>query len=257
MRRLGCASSLFGGPLEEALASIARAGGEEVDLWAVPHQCEHVRPAIDDPDAVAEQVRAAGLHANALSLYGCRGAQLDDGLEWAARAGVPRVVFESFGPDFRGFLEPYLARAAELGVEVCVENHIDCPVDSIASARRLFEQVDSPVLGLAYAPIHSAALGEPVEQALAELAPWIRLLYVWDVPQAQTGVAWLREHWHRTGLDQLPGYGRLDFAALAPLLPDGADLSLCAHGTQDWPAARVEAELVRSRDYLRMRGWPV
>jgi hypothetical protein len=76
------------------------------------------------------------------------------------------------------------------------------------------------------------------------------------VPRQQTGVAWLREHWHRTGLDQLPGYGALDFAALAPLLPD-CDLSLCAHGTADWPAGRVEAELVRSREYLRLRGWPV
>ena len=94
MRRLGCASSLFGGPLGEALASIARAGYEEVDLWAVPHQCEHVRPADDDPDAVAEQVRAAGLRANALSLYGCRGAQLDEAQAAfeAAAAGAAKVV---------------------------------------------------------------------------------------------------------------------------------------------------------------------
>ena len=250
--RLGCASALLARlPLGEALDAIAAAGYDDVDLWAVPGQCEHVRLE-DDPAAVRFELDRAGLGANALSIYGARGGRLDAGLEWAARAGVPRVVFESFGPDFESFLGPYAECAAELGVEICVENHIDCPVDTIASAAALLGRF--PSVTLAYAPIHTEAVGESVTEALRELGPRIGLLYAWDVPAALTGEAWLREHWHRTGDAQLPGSGRLDFAALAPLLPD-APRSLCAHGTADWATERITGELVRSRAFLAASGW--
>jgi sugar phosphate isomerase/epimerase len=256
MRPLGCVSALFGGDLGAALASIARSGYEEVELWSAPNQCQHVHLKEDRPEKVAEQLSAAGLRASALSLYGRRGDELYQGLEWAARANIPRVVFESSWPDFPSFLRPYLARAEELGVTVCIENHVDRPIDSIRSMVQLLSEVGSPALGLAYAPIHTVALGESVDEALRELREWIRLFYVWDVPRQMTGVAWLRDHWRETGLDQLPGYGGLDFAVLGRSLPDSA-LSVFAEGMSDWPPGWVESELVRSRGYLRDRGWAV
>ena len=189
MRPLGAVSALFGGDLGAALDSIARSGYEEVELWSAPNQCQHVRLEHDRPEKVAEQEGSAGLRPSALALYGRRADQLYRGLEWAARAQIPRVVFESFWPDFHAFLGPYLVRAEEMGVIVCIENHVDRPIDSIASMLHLVSEVPSPALGLAYAPIHTVALGEAVDGALRELRQWIRLFYVWDVPQQMTGVA--------------------------------------------------------------------
>jgi len=171
-------------------------------------------------------------------------------------AAIRRVVFHPFGDDFLARIRSYAARAEALGVEVALENHIDCPIDSIASARWLLDEIGSTAVGLALASVHSLAVGEPFERMLTELADRAFLVYVWDVPRAQAGVAWLRENWRGHPRDQLPGYGTLDFVSLARVAPD-VDASLCVHGTEDWPLERLRAELVRSRLYLATCGWAV
>jgi sugar phosphate isomerase/epimerase len=255
--RLGCASSLFSAySRSEALATIAAAGYTHVDLWASPVLCDHVRVTADDPQAVAEEVRSHGLEVNALSLFARDWEHLARGLEFAARAGMPRVIFHPFGEDFGERIGPYAARAEELGVQVALENHIDCPIDSIGSARWWLDGIGSPAVGLALASVHSLAVGEAFERMLAELGEHAFLVYVWDVPRWSGGVAWMREHWSHLGRDQLPGYGLLDFAAVGELAPD-VDASLCAHGTESWSLERLRYELVRSRLYLATCGWPV
>jgi sugar phosphate isomerase/epimerase len=255
--RLGCASSLFSAfERGEALAAIATAGYTDVDLWASPALCEHVRVGADDPQAVAEEVAAHGLGVNALSLFARDWEHLGRGLEWAARAGIPRVIFHPFGDDFGERIGPYVERADELGVQVALENHIDCPIDSIGSARWWLDRIGSPAVGLALASVHSLAVGEPFEGMLTALGDRAFLVYVWDVPRQARGVAWLREHWSHFGRDQLPGYGRLDWAAVGEVAP-AVDASLCVHGTEDWSLARLGNELVRSRLYLATCGWPV
>jgi sugar phosphate isomerase/epimerase len=256
-RRLGCASSLFAAASRrDAIRAIAAAGYEAVDLWASPRLCEHVDVRADDPQVVLAEVAEHGLRVNALTLYARDHDHLRAGLEWAGAAGVERVVFHPFGDDFLDFVVPYVARAAELGVEVALENHIDCPIDSIASARWWLDRIGASNVGLALASPHAVAIGEGFERTLAALADHVRLLYVWDVPKACTGVAWLREHWWDHALEQLPGYGSVDFAEVARIAPD-VEASVSVHGCERWPLERTRSELVRARLYLATQGWQV
>ena len=78
-----------------------------------------------------------------------------------------------------GFM-PFVRRAEELGVQIGIENHRGSVINSIASMRELLDRVESPALGIAFAPIHVHMAQEDIPEAIHAVGDRIALCYAWD-----------------------------------------------------------------------------
>lgn len=153
----------------EALAGIAGAGFTSVELSSVPGWTEHVaRNASDSElDAIARQVREAGL--DAISLSGHSDLASEEGVEAFRRAihicrqlGIPYLTTSTGGHDDtsagsveeqrKAFLErfgPLADEAADGGITICIETHGGLSATG-ALAAELIEAIDKPNVGINY-----------------------------------------------------------------------------------------------------------
>jgi len=127
-----------------------------------------------------------GLRPAALSLYGNDVTRALAGIDFAAAIQAPLVVTGAgvSGPaEAIGYLGPLLKRAATRGVLVAPENHVNSPFESLAEIEGLLSSLDSPHLGVAYAPPHSYACGESPDVVIQALGSRLVFFYSWDIPQ--------------------------------------------------------------------------
>ena len=223
-------------PFPQACAALRALGVNEVDIWSVANWCDHLPPSDPDPDLAAVK-RALDEHAlscRAISAYGKDSdAMLLARLEHLAELGGKALVRGS-GPedmtvkDFADGFLPFVRRAEELGVQICIENHRGSVINSIASMRELLARIESPALGIAFAPIHVHMAKEDIPEAIHAVADRIGLFYAWDWgPSAD-------QNW-KDPQEQVPGTGVIDFHAMFRALHDiGYQDPLClfAHGLE-------------------------
>ena len=126
-----------------------------------------------------------------------------------------KVLVRGSGPEdqsvaefVQGFM-PFVRRAEELGVQIGIENHRGSVINSIASMRELLDRVESPALGIAFAPIHVHMAHEDIPEAIHGVGDRIALCYAWDWgPTAD-------KFW-KDPQEQVPGTGVIDFHAMFP-----------------------------------------
>ena len=170
----------------EALAACKTAGFTRVEFLAVPGWA-HIDPA---KQSAAELTAAAtrigvqlvGIHAGGIN--GESDAALDDStayirqvMELAGQLGATRVVFSGFPwpadltPDIRAAILARIARrlaalaprAEALGLNICLENHSHCQMETLADYEAVFAQVDHPRVGATVDTGHFTASGvDPV-----------------------------------------------------------------------------------------------
>lgn len=223
-------------PLADACAALRTLGVREVDIWSVANWCDHLPP--DDPNPDLEGVKRTldefQLSCRAISAYGKDSDEmLLARLEHLAALGGKALVRGS-APDamtvkeFAVSFTPFVRRAEELGVQIAIENHRGHVVNSIASMRQLLARIESPALGIAFAPIHVHIAQEDISDAIHAVGDRIGLFYAWDWgPTAD-------ENW-RDPQEQVPGTGVIDFHAMFRALHDiGYQDPLClfAHGLE-------------------------
>lgn len=262
--------------LEESLREISSLGFKYVNLWSakapLPH---HINPG-DDPIAILQLLDRYGLKPSGLSVYALNQQQIKERIEFAGQLGIDTVIFhcESNYSDFvHSFLPPLVETAERNNVKIAVENHITVPftedfesggheqerwqegVDTIAQIKRLVTELDSPNLGVCIAPAHLWVMNETISEAITFLAERKKLFYyyAWDIDRNyKRNVDGL---FFGPGEKQLPREdGTLDHKVLLRTLKNtGYEgiISLCCHGTADWPIEKVTAELAASAQYLR------
>ncbi|MDE2930507.1 MAG: sugar phosphate isomerase/epimerase [Chloroflexota bacterium] len=223
-------------PLAEACAALRKIGVNEVDIWSVANWCNHIPP--EDPRPDLEDVKRTldeyQLSCQAISAYGKDSDEmLLARLEHLAALGGKMLVRGS-APDeitvkeFANGFMPFVRRAEELGVQIAIENHRGHVINTIASMRELLERVESPGLGIAFAPIHVHIAQENIAEAIHAVGDRIGLFYAWDWgPTAD-------ENW-RDPQEQVPGTGVIDFHAMFRALSEiGHESPLClfAHGLE-------------------------
>jgi len=158
-------------------------------------------------------------------------------IDLAAKHGVKKVAtfagrdgttdMEGNFKAFKAFWTPLAKRAENQGVQICFEN---CPMFdprslksiNIATSpvvwRRMFEEVDSPALGLQFDPSHLYWLKIDYLAALREFGPKVGLVHGKDteiLPEVLAKVGILGEGWWRY---RLPGLGQVDWKAFMKAL---------------------------------------
>ena len=223
-------------PFAEACAALRKLDINEVDIWSVANWCDHIPPNDPKPDlaAVKRTLGEYALSCRAISAYG---RDSDDmllaRLEHLAELGG-KVLVRGSGPEeltvaeFAQSFMPFVRRAEELGVQIGIENHRGSVINSIASMRELLARIESPALGIAFAPIHVHMAQENIPEAIYAVRDRIALCYAWDWgPTAD-------EFW-KDPQEQVPGTGVIDFHAMFRTLTDiGYQDPLClfAHGLE-------------------------
>lgn len=243
-------------PRREAFASLQRLGITHVDLWDHEGFGSHLSVAQDDSAALRRDLEEFGLKVSAISLFSCDPKRMAAGIAYAAKIGAGGVVVGNCGanPDeFAAFLRPLARQAVDQGVKLLVENHMDSPADSIDKLMTLAEK--TPGLAFFYAPPHSVGMGENQCQNITALGDRLALFYLWDCAWGFTGLTWFRRNWNQFPEEQFPGRGKLtpDFPAIMATLRairfEGC-VNFFAHGSREWPIAKIESQITASRRFL-------
>lgn len=223
-------------PFADACAALRKLGVKEVDIWSVANWCDHIPPNELSPNLA--QVKSTlddfQLSCRAISAYGKDSDEmLLARLEHLAELGGKMLVRGS-APDeitvkeFADGFMPFVRRAEELGVQIAIENHRGHVINTITSMRELLARVESPGLGIAFAPIHVHMAQENIAEAIRAVGDRIGLFYAWDWgPTAD-------KNW-KDPQEQVPGTGVIDFHAMFRTLSEiGHESPLClfAHGLE-------------------------
>ena len=205
----------------EACAALRATGVNEVDIWSVLNRCTHLPPQDKHPDldGIERTLAEHQLTCRVISAYGKGSdemvmARLDHLVSLGGK-----VLVRASGPEdlsvaeFAQSFMPFVRRAEELGVQIGIENHRGSTINSIASMRELLARIESPALGIAFAPIHVHMAQESIPEAIHAVAGRIAHCYAWDWgPTA--------DEFQKDTQEQLPGTGVIDFHAMFRALHD-------------------------------------
>lgn len=224
MIKLGVNSVLFQGhDLGTAMAMIALAGYDGVELSAIKGMCEHL-----DPEQWQEQVDSIRelAAANNLELLSIEAATLDpDRLEKTfAAAAALKIPIVNIGPGGKSGVEGDLERQAALigdlceraaahDVNLCVKAHVGCCVDNTPTTLQLMEAVKSPVFGVDMDPSHVFRAGENPAEALPAVISRVKHVHIRDCKGRGPSPG--------TPRDQACGRGDIDLAGYCRAMVDG------------------------------------
>ncbi len=262
-------SALYGGlPLSEVLPEVAGSGAAGLDIWCKPHGSQR-----EDMDGMGVDAAAALFEKHRVRLvcstrYGLGPFKLGEEMKILKRFGGELLVTGAHGPKnvagaearaamktFLEQLQPHADAAGALGLKIAIENHSNSLLSTPDSIRAWAELNRHPALGMAFAPHH-------LHESVGEMPGLIR-----DLGAANLPFFYLQEHGigakqkveKSIELQQLPGYGSLDYgpilAALAGVGFHGW-LEIFMHPTPrgipvvEGGAAAVTAVVKKSRDHI-------
>jgi len=260
------ASSLYGQlPLKDILPEVAKNGATHIDLWPKKHGSQR-----EELDAMGEEAFMALLAEHNVTpgiftRYDLGPYKLLDEVKLAGKLGARLVIAASGsgaseGPDLKerltAFIEkikPTTEAAEEAGVIVGIENHGNALLHSPDSMRYFAELATSPALGIAFAPYHLPQDPELQAQLIRDIGPKLSHFYAWEHGYgSHEAMPKARE------MQQLPGYGPLDFLPIIQALKDTGYAGWTSVFMHPYPRgipilptiAESTAALNRSREYL-------
>jgi sugar phosphate isomerase/epimerase len=224
------ASALYGDmKLADILPEVAKSGAVGLDLWGQKHATHREEVDAMGVEAFAELLKKHGVRLICSTRYPLGPFGLQPEMPLMKRLGGELIICSSRGPkNVRGkeakagikeFLEqmkPHADAAAEHGLKIAIENHDNSLLSTPDSIRYWAEFNQHPALGMAFAPHH-------LHEHVAEMPQLIRELGSRNLP-----FVYLQEHGigsketvaKEVELQQLPGYGTLDYKPLLTALRD-------------------------------------
>ena len=253
---LGANSVLFGGfDLDTAMAHIAAAGYDGIELSAIKGMCEHLN--LDTWREDAPRIRDLAQQYN-LKLLAIEEAALDEqrlltAFEACAAIGIPVI---NIGPGGKAGSDDDLkasiakmsklaARAADQGRVLCVKAHVGAAIHDTPTTLRAMAEIDSPGFGIDMDPSHIYRANEDPVAALREVIGRIRHVHIRDCPDRGPGPGKPEMQACGRGEIDLLGYVRV-------LLESGYDgpLDLEIIGAGEYELARCAIIAAESRGYL-------
>ncbi len=262
------ASSMYGSlPLAEILPEVKKTGATAIELWPKKHGTQR-----EEVDAIGHNKFAAMLKDHGLSFGGTTRYDLGPfklteeigfvkkmggSLIVAGGAGDWKVSPEQLKVNVQAFVEkmkPHAALAAENGVTLGIENHINNLIDTPDSLRWLADGIrDTPGIGIAFAPYHLPQKAALLADLIQHIGQKMTLFYAWEY-----GMSCSKAMPKAEELQQMPGRGKLDWKPLLQALkainfngPTEIFMHPTPRGIPILPtAAETTAEIVRGRDYL-------
>ena len=262
------ASCMYGTTkLAKILPEVRKIGADVIDIWPRNHGDQREQIEAIGHDAFLALLDQHDVGLGVLSQYKMGPFGLQKEMQVAKKLGARLLITSSGGPRglqgaelkkavvaFLKRMEPHVARAEKLGLEIGIENHGGSVVSSPDSIRWFHDLRQSKSIGIALAPYHLPQDTQILAKLIDHLGDeGLFHFYAW-----QHGKGCHTKLPKEQELEQMPGRGTLDFKPIVTALkrirysgwtevfmhpvPRGIPIL----GT----TAEVTAEINRARDYL-------
>lgn len=260
-------SAMYGDlPLATVIEETPKTGADYLDVW--PRKWGTQREQMDEMghEKVAELLAKNNVKLAVSTRYDLGAFKLQEEMSILKKFGGSVIVVGGSGPahlkgpelkkavgEFVEKLKPHVAKAAEHGITIAIENHANSLIEEADSLRWLIEFDKSEGLGVELAPYHLPQ--EPVFLAslIKDLGNRMKMFCGW-----QFGMGCMKPMPKDEELMQLPGKGKLDFTPLIKALKEikyTGFTEIFMHPTPRGipilpTAAEVTAEINNARAYL-------
>lgn len=263
------ASSMYGNlPLAEILPEVKKASATGIELWPKKHGTQR-----EELDALGIEKFSAMLNEHGVGFGGTTRydlgpfnlaeevrlvKQLGGNFIVTGGKGVWRnVSSEQLKANVKDFVEkmkPHAALAAEHGVTIGIENHINNLIDTPDSLRWLADDIRNlPGIGIALAPAHLPQEASVLAGLIRHIGQKLTLFYAWE-----RGLGFSKPMPRDEELQQMPGRGTLDYKPVLVALkeiqftgPTEIFMHPTPRGIPILPtAAETTAEIIRAKNHL-------
>lgn len=262
------ASSIYGSlPLAEILPEVKKTGASGIELWPKKHGTQR-----EELDEIGLDKFAAMLLENRISFggttrYDLGPFKLTEEIVVVKKLGGTfivtggkgdyKVTLEQLKANVKDFVEkmkPHAALAAENGIQIGIENHINNLIDSPDSLRWLADGIRNiPGIGIALAPFHLPQDTNLLADLITHIDQKLTLFYAWE-----HGMGCSKPMPKEEELQQMPSRGKLDWKPLLTALkavnftgPTEIFMHPTPRGIPIMPTlAESTAEIVRAKQHL-------
>lgn len=260
-------SAMYGDlPLATVIEETPRTGADYLDVW--PRKWGTQREQMDEMghEKVAELLAKNNVKLAVSTRYDLGAFKLQEEMSILKKFGGSVIVVGGSGPahlkgpelkkavgEFVEKLKPHVAKAAEQGITIAIENHANSLIEEADSLRWLIEFDKSEGLGVELAPYHLPQEPAFLAALIKDLGNRMKMFCGW-----QFGMGCMKPMPKDEELMQLPGKGKLDFTPLIKALKEikyTGFTEIFMHPTPRGipilpTAAEVTAEINNARAYL-------
>ena len=262
------ASSIYGSlPLAEILPEVKKTGATAIELWPKKHGTQREEMDAIGHEQFATMLKEHGIGFGGTTRYDLGPFKLDEEIAIVKKMGGNFIVTGGSGDykvtpeqlkqnvkDFVEKMKPTAALAAENGVTIGIENHVNNLIDTPDSLRWLADDIrDIPGIGIALAPYHLPQETKLLADLIVHSEKKLMLFYAWE-----HGMGCMKPMPKEEEIQQLPGRGSLDWQPLLAALkqinftgPTEIFMHPTPRGIPIMPtAAESTAEMIRAHDHL-------
>ncbi|MFZ2277361.1 MAG: sugar phosphate isomerase/epimerase family protein [Prosthecobacter sp.] len=262
------ASSMYGSlPLADILPEVKKTGATSIELWPKKHGTQREEIDTIGHDKFAALLKDHGLTFGGTTRYDLGPFRLTEEIAIvkklggtfivAGGAGDYKVPPEQLKLNVKAFVEkmkPHAALAAENGLTLGIENHINNLIDTPDSLRWLADDIRNiPGIGIAFAPYHLPQEEKLLSDLIQHIDQKMTLFYAWEYGKSCSKAMPKEDE-----LQQMPGRGKLDWKPLLQALkaikftgPTEIFMHPTPRGIPILPTlAESTAEIVRAKNHL-------
>lgn len=262
------ASAMYGNlSLTEILPEVKKTGATAIELWPKKHGTQREELDAIGHDKFADLLKQHGVGFGGSTRYDLGPLKLTDEIKLVKKLGGTFIITGGTGEykvtpeqlrlNVKAFVEkmkPHAALAAESGVEIGIENHINNLIDTPDSLRWLADDIrDLPGIGIALAPYHLPQDPKLLSDLIRHIDQKMTLFYAWE-----HGLGCMKPMPKEEEIQQMPGRGKLDWKPLLQALKEvnfNGPTEIFMHPTPRGipilpTAAETTAEIVRAKNHL-------
>lgn len=263
------ASSMYGSlSLAEILPEVKKTEATSIELWPKKHGTQREEMDALGHDKFAEMLKQHDVGFGGTTRYDLGPFKLEKEIAIVKKFGGTFIVTGGKGEwknvkppqlkanvkDFVEKMKPHAALAAESGVTIGIENHVNNLIDKPDSLKWLADDIrDMPGIGIALAPYHLPQDSALLAELIRHIDKKLTLFYAWEYGKGCSKPMPKEEE-----LQQMPGRGPLDWKPLLQALketnftgPTEVFMHPTPRGIPILPtAAETTAEIVRGEKYL-------
>ena len=263
------ASSMYGSlPLADILPEVKKTGATGIELWPKKHGTQREELDAIGHEKFAEMLKAQGIGFGGSTRYDLGPFKLTDEIGVVKKMGGSFIVAGGSGEwknvtpeqlkanvkDFVEKMKPHAALAAESGVEIGIENHVNNLIDTPDSLLWLADDIRNiPGIGIALAPYHLPQDTKLLADLITHIDKKMTLFYAWE-----HGRGCMKAMPKEEEIQQMPGRGKLDWKPLLQALretkftgPTEIFMHPTPRGIPIMPTlAESTAEIVHAKNHL-------
>ncbi|HWL09408.1 MAG TPA: sugar phosphate isomerase/epimerase [Planctomicrobium sp.] len=214
------ASSMYGClPLEEILPEVRKIGAETIDLWPLKHGNQRNQVTEMGEEAFRQLLSEHQVRLGMTTRYDLGPFKLAQEIEFVSRlggrmivTGAPSTKIPATREQVHAFVKtmtPHVKLAQQHGIILAIENHSNSLINHPDTLRWFAEAIDSPNIGIAFAPYHLPQDPTLLQNLIVELGAKLVHFYAWE-----HGDGCMEKLPKEQELKQLPGRGSLNFGPL-------------------------------------------